>query len=53
MRSEVSGENLRITVVHPRIEERRVSDLESILRRFLDDHEISPTGVVLEKRLGG
>ena len=53
VRSEVSGEQLRITVGHPRIEERRMSDLESILRRFLDDHEISPTGVVLEKRFGG
>ncbi len=44
---------MRITVGHRRIEERHASDLEGILRRFLDDHEISPTGVVLEKRLGG
>ncbi len=53
VRSEVTGEQLRITVGHPRIEERRMSDLEGILRRFLDDHEISPTGVVLVKGLGG
>jgi hypothetical protein len=53
VRSEVSGEQLRINVGHPRIEERRVSGLEGILHRFLDGHEISPTGVVLVKRLGG
>ena len=51
--SEVSGEELRIAVGHPRIEARRMSDLEGILRQFLDDHEISPTRVVLVKRLGG
>jgi hypothetical protein len=44
---------LRITVGHPRSEERRVPDLEGILRRFLDGHEISLTGVVLVKSLGG
>ena len=53
VRSEVSGGQLRISVGHPRIEERRMSDLEGILRRFLDDHAISPTGVVLVKGLGG
>ena len=53
VRSEVSGEELRITIGHPRIEERRMSDLEGILRRFLDAHELSPTGAVLVKRLGG
>ncbi len=47
------GDELRISVGHPRIEERRMSDLEGILRRFLDDHELSPTGVVLVKGLGG
>ena len=41
---EVSGEELRITVGHPRLAERRVSDLEGILRQFLAGHEISPTG---------
>jgi hypothetical protein len=51
--SEVSGEELRITVGHPRVEARRMSDLEGILRQFLDDHEISSTRVVLVKGLGG
>jgi hypothetical protein len=41
VRSEVSGGRLRITVGLPPIEERRVSDLEGILRRFLDGHEVS------------
>jgi hypothetical protein len=53
VRSEVSGGRLRITVGHPPIEERRVSGLEGILGRFLDGHEVSPTGFVLAKRLGG
>ncbi len=30
-----------------------MAGLEGILRRFLEDREISPTGVVLVKRLGG
>ena len=53
VRSEVSGEELRIAIGHPRIDEHRMSDLDGILRQFLDDHEISPTGVVLVKGLGG
>jgi len=53
VRSEVSGEQLRISIGHPRIEERQASGLEGILRRFLDDHELSPTGVFLVKGLGG
>jgi len=51
--SEVSGKELRITIRHPRIEARRMSDLDGILRQFLDAHEVSPTGVVLVKRLSG
>ena len=47
------GDELRISVGHPRIEERQASGLEGILRRFLDDHELSPTGVFLVKGLGG
>ncbi len=47
------GDKSRMTIGHPRIEERRMSGLEGILRRFLDDHEVSPTGVVLVKGLGG
>jgi hypothetical protein len=44
---------VEISVGHPRIEERQASGFEGILRRFLDDHELSPTGVFLVKRLGG
>ena len=53
VRSEVLGEQLRISVGHPRIEERRMSSLEGFLRRLLDDHEVTLTGVVLVKDPGG
>lgn len=51
--SEVSGDELRISIGHPRIEARRMSDLDGILRQFLDAHELSPTAAVLVKRIGG
>ena len=40
-----------ISVAHPEIEERRMRDLEGVLRRFLDDYEITPTLATLVKRL--
>ena len=40
-----------ISVVHPEIKQRRMRDLEGVLRRFLDDYEITPTRATLVKRL--
>ena len=40
-----------ISVLHPEIKQRRMRDLEGVLRRFLDDYEITPTRVTLVKRL--
>jgi hypothetical protein len=40
-----------ISVAHPEIKERRMRDLEGVLRRFLDDYEITPTRATLVKRL--
>jgi hypothetical protein len=42
----------RISIEHPEIEQRRMRDLESVLERFLDGHELTPTRAVLVKRLG-
>ena len=47
--SEHTEETFRITITHPRLEERRMTDLSGILGRFLDDYEISPTRTVLVK----
>ena len=44
-------EVVRIAINHPEIEQRRLKDLEGVLQRFLDDYEITPTRVMLEKRL--
>ncbi len=44
-------EVVRISIRHPEIEERRMRDLESVLRRFLDDYEITSTRATLVKRL--
>ncbi len=49
---EVSGDAVRITIRHPEIPRRRMADLDSIMRQFLDAHELSPTQAVLVKRLG-
>ena len=40
-----------LSIEHPEIEKRRMRDLERVLERFLDGHEITPTRVVLVKRL--
>jgi hypothetical protein len=44
-------EVISISVAHPEIKERRMRDLEGVLRRFLDDCEITPTRATLVKRL--
>jgi len=44
-------EVVRISIKHPEIEQRRLKDLERVLERFLDDYEITPTRVMLQKRL--
>ena len=40
-----------VRISHPRLQERRMSDLEGILERFVDAYEITPTRAVLVKRL--
>lgn len=47
--SEHSEKTFRITIVHPELKKRRMADLPSILERFLDDYELSPTRTVLVK----
>ena len=49
--SEHDEEIFRISIAHPEIEERRMRDLEGVLARFLDAHELTPTRAVLVKRL--
>jgi hypothetical protein len=44
-------EVVRISIKHPEIKQRRLKDLERVLRRFLDDYKITPTRAMLEKRL--
>jgi hypothetical protein len=40
-----------VRITHPELGDRRMSGLTGILERFLDEYEISPTRVVLVKRL--
>jgi hypothetical protein len=49
--SEHDEEVFRISIGHPEIGERRMRDLEAVLERFLDGHELTPTRAVLVKRL--
>lgn len=51
VRSETSGETLRIIISHPELRGRRMVGLEGIMEQFLDEHELSPTQAVLVKRL--
>lgn len=44
-------EAFRLSIEHPEIQKRRMRDLESVLERFLDAHELTPTRAVLVKRL--
>lgn len=49
--SEHDEEVFRITISHPELERRRMSDLPQLLEQFLDGYEITPSRTVLEKRL--
>ncbi len=49
--SEHDEEFFRLSIKHPEIEQRRMRDLEGVLERFLDCHEITPTCAMLVKRL--
>jgi len=49
--SEHDEDVFRIFIKHSEIEHRRLKDLESVLERFLDDYEITPTHAMLVKRL--
>jgi len=44
-------EFFRISIQHPEIKQHRMRDLEGVLERFLDDHEITPTRAMLVKQL--
>jgi hypothetical protein len=45
-----TDEAFQVSIEHPRLEERRMTDLSGILERFLDGHEVTPTRAVLVKR---
>jgi hypothetical protein len=49
--SETVGGAVRVTLRHPELRGRRMSDLEGIMEQYLDGHELSPTEAVLIKRL--
>lgn len=49
--SEHDEEVVIISSEHPKIEQRRIKDVEDLLERFLDGYEITPTRVMLVKRL--
>jgi hypothetical protein len=50
--SETTGGAVRITIRHPELHRRRMSDLEGIMEQFLDGYELSSTEAVLVKHLG-
>jgi hypothetical protein len=49
--SEHDEEVFRVSIEHPKTEQRRLKNLERVLERFLDDYEITPTRAMLVKRL--
>jgi hypothetical protein len=49
--SEAAEDTVRITLRHPELQGRRMSDLEGIMEQYLDGHELSTTQSVLVKRL--
>jgi hypothetical protein len=53
MESEHTEETFKVTLHHPELRDRRMSDLPGILEQFLDEYEISPTRAVLVKRMKG
>lgn len=44
-------DTFRISISHPELRRRRMTDLDGILERFLDGYEISPDRTVLVKHL--
>ncbi len=49
--SEHTEEIFSVSISHPELRERRMTDLPNILDHFLDGYEISPTRTILTKRL--
>lgn len=49
--AEGIGDALTVTIRHPELRKRRMTDLEGIMEQFLDEYELSPTRTVLIKRL--
>jgi hypothetical protein len=49
--SETDGHTVRVTLRHPELRGRLMSDLEGIMEQYLDGHELSPSEAVLVKRL--
>lgn len=49
--SRHTEELLEIRILHPEIEERRMSGLEAVLEQYLDGYELSSHRTVLLKRL--
>ncbi|MDQ3921761.1 MAG: hypothetical protein M3248_05360 [Actinomycetota bacterium] len=50
--SETTGNTVRITIRHPKLQRRRMAGLEGIMEQFLDGYEFSPTRAVLVKSPG-
>jgi hypothetical protein len=46
-----TDEAFEVRITHPELRDRRMSDLQGILERFLDGYEITPTRAVLVKRI--
>jgi hypothetical protein len=49
--SEHDEEMFRVAISHPELERRRMADLPRVLEQYLDGYEITPSRMVLEKRL--
>lgn len=49
--SEHTEQTFSVSISHPELYERRMTDLSEVLEHFLDGYEITPTRIVLIKRL--
>jgi hypothetical protein len=49
--SALTDDAFEVTITHPELGDRRMSNLAGILEHFLDDYEITATRAVLLKRL--
>jgi hypothetical protein len=49
--SEHTEETFSVSISHPELHERRMTDLDDILERFLDGYELTPTRTILTKHL--